>query len=404
MRTRPSSAEPGVLDDTGLRRAIAVLCLTEITSWGVLYYAFPVLATPITADTGWSRTFTMSCFSAGLVVAGLAGVLVGRLLDRRGPRPVMTAGSLLAVPALVMIAVAPTGSMFLVGWLLAGVAMSAVLYTPAFTALTHWGGARALRGLTAVTLVAGLASTAFAPLTALLEDRVGWRGTYLVLAVLLGGVTIPLHGLGLPSSWAAHHHRRRDDAVAVTSSRPFAALAVVFALAAFATYAALVSLVSLLVDRGIDLTAAAVVLGVGGVGQVAGRLLYAPLSARSSVVGRTVGALLALAATTAGLALVPGPYGALVGLALAAGMARGIVTLLHATAVPDRWGTVGLGRLNGILAAPAMVASALAPFAAAALVTPGWPPRGLRPPGRLLVVAAILAPATVPGPRSSPGT
>ena len=54
-------------------------------------------------------------------------------------------------------------------------AMSAVLYTPAFTAVTRWGGARALRGLTAVTLVAGLASTVFAPLTAVLEHALGWR-------------------------------------------------------------------------------------------------------------------------------------------------------------------------------------------------------------------------------------
>lgn len=33
----PVHTEPGVLDDAGLRRAVGVLSLTEITSRGVLY-------------------------------------------------------------------------------------------------------------------------------------------------------------------------------------------------------------------------------------------------------------------------------------------------------------------------------------------------------------------------------
>jgi MFS family permease len=396
--TLPDQArEPGVLDDAGLRRAVAVLCVTEITSWGILYYAFPVLAGAITADTGWSPTATMGAFSAGLVVTGLAGVRAGRLLDRHGPRPVMTAGSLLAVPALVLVALAPTRAAFLAGWVVAGVAMSAVLYTPAFTAVTRWGGARALRGLTAVTLVAGLASTVFAPLTAVLEHALGWRGAYLVLALVLAVVAVPLHARGLPTTWAAHHHRADGGTAAPSSSSTFVVLAGVLALAAFATYAALVNLVTLLVDRGVDLTAAALALGLGGAGQVAGRLLYRPLAEHSTVLARTVATLLALAAATAALAVVHGPYLVLVLLSVAAGLARGIMTLLQATAVPDRWGTAGLGRNNGLLAAPAMVASAAAPFAAALLAAPlGGLDAVFLVLAGLLCVAAALVPATIP--------
>lgn len=401
MTLPDSTVEPGVLDDAGFRRAVTVLCLTEITSWGILYYAFPVLAGAITTDTGWSSTATMGAFSTGLVVTGLAGVAAGRLLDHHGPRPVMTGGSLLAVPALVLIALAPTPAAFLAGWAVAGVAMSAVLYTPAFTAVTRWGGVRALGGLTAVTLVAGLASTVFAPLTAVLEHALGWRGAYLVLAVVLAVVTVPLHARGLPSTWAGHRQHPADGHARPSSSPTFVVLAGVLALAAFATYAALVNLVSLLVDRGVDLTAAAVALGLGGAGQVAGRLLYRPLAERSTVLARTVATLLVLAVATAALALVSGPYVVLVLLSVAAGLARGIMTLLQATAVPDRWGTVGLGRNNGLLAAPAMVASALAPFAAALLAAPlGGLDGVFLGLAAILCVAAALVPATIP-PRTS---
>lgn len=58
------------------------------------------------------------------------------------------------------------------------------------------------------------------------------------------------------------------------------------------------------------------------------------------------------------------------GIAIAVGVVRGKLTLLQATAVTDRWGTTHYGRLSGVLAAPATIASALAPFAGAALAGP----------------------------------
>ncbi|MFE6576157.1 hypothetical protein ACFVMB_01435, partial [Streptomyces rochei] len=80
-------------------------------------------------------------------------------------------------------------------------------------------------------------------------------------------------------------------------------------------------------------------------------------------------------ATTAAFAVFTGPFPLLVGIAIVAGMVRGNLTLLQATAVTDRWGTAHYGRLSGLLAAPATIAAALAPFAGAALAGPlgGYP-------------------------------
>ena len=54
-----SADGPGTLSRAGLRRVLAVLCGTEITSWGVLFYAFPVLVPAIALQTGpafwWPR-------------------------------------------------------------------------------------------------------------------------------------------------------------------------------------------------------------------------------------------------------------------------------------------------------------------------------------------------------------
>ncbi|SER72347.1 Major Facilitator Superfamily protein [Lentzea albida] len=196
---------------------LVVSCTTEIISWGVLYYAFPVLLPTIGSRTGWSLTAITAGFSASQVVAGLVGVPVGRVLDRHGPRAIMTTGSVLAVLAvLALVALARTTSLvwFTAAWLLAGVAMAGVFYAPAFAALTRWYGPRRVSALTALTLVAGLASTVFAPLTAVLNDLLDWRGTYLALAGFLAVTTIPLHLLvcacrGPQSSTGPRTHRGR---------------------------------------------------------------------------------------------------------------------------------------------------------------------------------------------------
>ncbi len=377
------AAEPSeLIDHAGLdhdrprlRTVLTGLCVTEIISWGVLYYAFPVLAPTITADTGWPTTWTTAAFSAALVVAALVGIPVGRILDRRGPRMIMTAGSVLAVAAVLLIAWSPHILVFAAGWLLAGTAMAGVLYQPAFAALTRWYGPRRLQAVTVVTLVAGLASTVFAPLTDALNAQLHWRGVYLVLALLLAGVTIPVQLLTLRRAWPAEQHggpsrsagTDRSYATMIIRSRTFVLLAIGLTAASLAMYAVVINLVPLLIERGLSPTTAAWALGLGGVGQVAGRLLYALLVTRLGLRSRTMIIFGIGALTTAAFAVVPGPVGLLITIAIAAGFARGIATLLQATAVPDRWGPRSYGRISGILAAPVTLISAVAPWVGAGI-------------------------------------
>ena len=396
------STEPGTLTRAGLRRVLAVLCVTEIVSWGVLYYAFPVLAPAMIADTGWSASTVTAAFSFGLIVSALVGIPVGRWLDRFGPRRVMTAGSLIAVPAVAGIAAAPTVPWFFAAWALAGVAMAGVLYPPAFAALTRWWGPRRVTALTALTLLAGLASTIFAPLTAALEVQLGWRQTYLVLGAVLAVITVPAHVFGLRGRWPppdpAEQRGKPDDApTTVAWSRPFLLLVAAIALGTFSAFAVVVNQVPLLIERGLSTTAAAWALGLGGLGQVLGRLGYSALTHHTGVRARGVLVLGASAAATGLLALLPGPAVALVGAAMLAGAARGVFTLLQATAVSDRWGSSHYGRLNGLLLAPAMVATALAPWAGAALseVLGGYPLVFAVLAG-LAALAAVLIAGTVP--------
>ncbi|WP_082748970.1 MFS transporter [Nocardioides jensenii] len=372
-----STSQPGSLDAAGLRDVVAVLSTVQIISWGVLYYAFATLQSSITADTDWSSVAVTGAFSLSQLVAGGVGVWIGRHIDAYGPRAVMTLSSLVAVPGVTTVALAPNLGVFYAGWVLTGIAMAGTLYPPAFAALTRWGGARRVRALTTLTLVAGLASTVFAPLASVLDDALGWRQTYLVLLGGLVLVTVPLHWWGLNRPWQEAHHHRHSRArpqgtsaprtAAVVRSTPFLLLTMANALTALAVFAVVINLVPMLIEQSMSRNLAAVALGLGGVGQVAGRLGYARFAAATSVTGRGVIVVAGLAVATAALAAAPSSAGLLILLGMALGLARGIYTLVQATAVTDRWGPAAYGTLNGILTAPALTASALAPFVGAAL-------------------------------------
>lgn len=393
----------------GARRGLAALCVTVTTSYGVLFYAFPVLAPSITADTGWSLMTVTAVFSASQVIGGLVGIPVGRWVQAGGPRPAMTVAALLAAPAVVAIALAPNLWGFTIAWLVAGAAMAGLFYPPAFAALTHWYGKGKVRALTALTLAAGLASTVFAPLAAALEGAWGWRSAYLVLAVVLLLVVVPLHAFALPRGWVPECDGRQGDrgrgVRTVVRSRAFWALTTALALGSFTVYAVVVNIVPLLEGQGFGTTEAAWALGVGGVGQVLGRLVYAPLERWAGPVFRVVAVLGACSATTFLLALVPGPLGLVLAIAVLAGMARGILTLLQATAVADRWGTEHYATLNGIMHTPLMLAIALAPWAGAALAGPlGGYPAAFMAMGALAMLGALTALATRTRPERGTAT
>lgn len=353
----------------GLRWVLLTLCVTEITSWGVLYYAFTVLSPQISADTGWSAPAVTAAFSAGLVTSALVGIPVGRWLDRIGPRWIMTGGSVLGVISVIAVSTSPGFGWFAAAWVLSGVAMSGIFYAPAFAALTRFFGVDAVRALTVLTLVAGFSSTVFAPLTAALSTHLSWRDTYLVLAAVLAVITIPAHLFGLRRPWPpVTTEHEVEPATRTARSGSFLALVAAFALSGLASYAVIANLVPLMNQRGVSTGAAAVALGLGGAGQVLGRLGYQTLVRRVGVVSRTVLIMAGVAVTTALLGVFTS-YAALVVVAIGAGVTRGIMTLLQATAVTERWGATHYGHLSALLNAPIMIATAVGPFVGAALAS-----------------------------------
>ncbi|WP_166778681.1 MFS transporter [Curtobacterium salicis] len=350
------------------------LCASQVISWGTLYYALPATSTAIARDTEWSVVLITTAFSAGLILSAAAGIPVGRLMDRAGPRMAMTVGTAVGAAGLVAVAVAPSFPLFIAAWCVAGLGQSATLYQAAFTVINITFGARRGTALTVVTLAAGLASTIFAPVAVALTHSLGWRGSFLILAGILLVTVAPIHASVIPCRWLRADGAPETPARAdpqrvrrIARSRPFLLLQVGVTGLALALYALTINLVPLLTGSGLTAAAAATAFGLVGVGQVAGRAFFAfgrGTTTASAITAVAVIAVIALAGFAVGADLLP----VAIGLALLVGAARGSLTLIQASVVVDRWGTADTGHLTGIFAAPVTIATAIAPAVGATLL------------------------------------
>lgn len=347
---------------------VGALCVTETVSWGILYYAFAAFLVPMHRDLGFSTAQLTGAFSLALAVSAVAGIAVGRFLDRHSPRLLMTVGSV-AGAALVGAWSQVDGLVaFYAVWVGIGLVMAAVLYEPAFTVLAkHFAvAAERRRAMTAMTLVAALASFIFLPLSQVLIDAHGWRDALLVLAVILAAVTVPLHALVLRPAPAADALPSAEQTPAGDALRspPFWLLSLAFVLASLSTIAMTVFAIPFLLERGHSAGFAAFAVGLIGVSQIPGRLLFAPLAA---LLPRPLATASVFGLIAAGVTVVVGLHStvAVLGGLVLLGMGNGMATLARATAIADLYGSSAYGTIASVTGSMTTAARAAGPFAAA---------------------------------------
>lgn len=356
---------------------VYALGLTELTSWGIIYYAFGVLLTPMQRELGWSQTQLTGAFGVAMLVAGLAAVAVGRVLDRHGARAVMTIGSVAATLLLVAWAGVGQLSSFYLIWAGLGACMAAILYEPAFQVVATWLPHDRGRAMTALTIGGGLASVIFIPLTTALVSGLGWRGALLVLAGLLAVITIPLHALvlrGLPPAAPATLEASPLAPVApgvtvgaAVRGATFWWFVLAVALSTAATMTINVHLVSYALRHGATAALSATAAGLLGAAQIPSRIVIAALGRRVSQQTLII-ALSGLQALALVVVLaVPAPPGLLLFAALF-GAGSGALTPTRAALLAEVYGSSHYGSISGLLAFLTTLIRAGAPVAASLLV------------------------------------
>ena len=359
---------------------ITGLGIGQICSWGSLYYSFPLIAEAMERDLGYSKPQLYGAATVGLVLCGLAAYPIGAAIDRGHGRTIMASGSVLA--GALLLAWSQIESLVVFYLLFAGIGLlqAATLYEPAFAVVAHrFGAANARSPITALTLWGGFASTVFIPLIQVLLDHLAWRGTLAVLGginlVLCAGIywaVIDPRADATPGDNSEDVRRPTNEPSTVRwalRSPVFWALAIAFT-AYIATFSALTfHLYPLLLERGFSTGTVVAAMMLIGPAQVAGRVAIWVFASHASI--RAIGSIVVLTFPLAPLALeiLPPSFVLISAVCILYGAGNGIMTIVRGMAVPEMLTREAYGAINGVLAAPGMLARALAPVGAAMLWT-----------------------------------
>ena len=147
---------------------------------------------PVTTSLSLTRPQAALAYTVGTLAGTLPAPLVGRWIDRRGPR--LTAGIIALAMAGACAVMAATSSflMLVIGFgLLRGTAVGALSLVSQHV-INLWFVHR--RGIAAAAASLGLAlgSVCFPPVMEALIGRFGWRQAYLLLGALVGGTMTPV--------------------------------------------------------------------------------------------------------------------------------------------------------------------------------------------------------------------
>lgn len=313
------------------------------------------------------------------------GVVSGPIADRFGPRRVTLTGVVMAACGLLLASRAQSLWQVYVTY---GVGVGfgiGLAYVPAVAAVQHWFVRQ--RGLATGIVVAGNGTgiSIGAPVAAVIVGAVGWRGTFVVLAlamlVLGGGAAALIEGSperrGLQpdgdtaeaaaaarlAHGASGGHVRLGEAL---HSSPFWLLFLGGVGAALAMYMAYGHLEPYAQDHGMSAVTGALLVGVIGAGSVVGRLVIGPLNDRwgrrrslvAMFAGMTVAMVWWMAATN---------LGGLIAFAVPFGLCSGGFVALVPSLIADYYGTGSAGGIIGFVYAGAAIGAFAGPTVAGAI-------------------------------------
>jgi MFS family permease len=152
-----------------------------------IFYTYGVFFKPLIAEFGWSRAETSLAFSFYLVTYSTAGILMGWLSDRYGPRlPVFLAALFIGGGFAALSRVSSLWMLYLFFGLVAALGHGASWLVPVST-VVRWFEQRRGMAVGIVTAGMGVGTLIFPPLANWLIASLGWRETFLVVGVVAFG-------------------------------------------------------------------------------------------------------------------------------------------------------------------------------------------------------------------------
>lgn len=330
--------------------------IAETILWAALYYSFPALLVQWEQEFGWSKTGLTGAFTLAVLTSAVMAPVAGRLIDRGLGTLVICGSAVLGALLLVLLTQVTQLWQFYIVWFCIGVTLAGCLYEPCFAILIRTLGTRARRGITIVSLVAGLAGTVSFPSAFYLSTALGWRGAVLVFAAVIIAIAVPLIW------WAASRAEKIGGAMTEPSSvsakdplriarKPaFWALALGIAMVSLDTGMMITHTLPLLDERGFARETAVFAISLIGPMQVLGRLIIMNIEHRVSSLAVAISCQVAVSAAALslmGATMFPVLLASFVALQ---GFGNGVTSIIRPVLTAELLGKANFGLISGMTA------------------------------------------------------
>lgn len=264
-------------------RVVLAACLGVMAGFGSLFvYTFSLFVKPLAAQFGWSREDISSGFAIAAVTLGLISPLLGRWIDRFGPRRIILPCMTIYVCAFASLALLRSGiwQFYLVCFVL-GLVGNGAAHLAYSRSISTWFERRLGTALAFVMVGAGLGAMILPVVGQFIISRSGWRAAY----ASLGAIAMLL---GLPLSWKYIHERGAREPgsgdrnqAAVRSGKTwqqglgsfvFWIISAILFVSSISMNGAIAHLSALLTDRGITPERAALCTSILGASSLLGRV------------------------------------------------------------------------------------------------------------------------------------
>jgi MFS family permease len=260
-------------------RVVLAACLGVMAGFGSLFvYTFAVFVKPLSAQFGWNREAISLGFGLAAVTLGLISPLLGRWIDRFGPRRIILPCMTIYCCAILSLAILHSHIwQFYVTCVVLGLVGNGAAHLAYSRSISTWFQQRLGTALAFVMVGAGLGAMILPVVAQSVITRAGWRAAYLSL----GSLALLI---GLPLSWRYIRERGlvRHDSVPVSHSGmtwqqglrspAFWIIVAVLFVSSISMNGAITHLSALLTDRGITPRDAALCASMLGGSSLLGRI------------------------------------------------------------------------------------------------------------------------------------
>jgi MFS family permease len=259
---------------------VLAACLGVMAGFGSLFvYTFSVFVKPLAAQFGWSREAISSGFAIAAVTLGFVSPLLGRWIDRFGPRRIILVCMAIFGSAIASLSLLRSGlGQFYLTCFVLGIVGNGAAHLAYSRSISTWFQRRLGTALALVMVGAGLGAMILPVVAQSIITRSGWRAAY----ASLGGLALLL---GLPLSW--RYIRERGETTPKSApvvhsgvtwqrglrSSAFWIITAILFVSSISMNGAITHLSALLTDRGLTAGNAALCASVLGGSSLLGRIV-----------------------------------------------------------------------------------------------------------------------------------